>query len=85
MEVVRVLVDVEKHSLDVAAVLTDTLDGTGGELPLVDLFVLLWSRVPDPDRLKPPAFVTTLTALLCGQMHTSCTVYANIIHAQCSL
>ena len=66
--------DVEKDSLDVAAVLTDTLDGTGGELPLVDLFILLRSRVPDADRLKQSAFVITLT-LHCGHMQTSCIVF----------
>ena len=51
VEIVRILVYIEEESFDVAAILTDTLDSSRRELPLVNLFILIRSNVPDPDRL----------------------------------
>ena len=52
VEIIRVLVYVEKESFDVPTILTDVLDSGRRELPLVDLFILLRGNVPHTDRLQ---------------------------------
>ena len=52
VKIIRVLMYIEKDGLDVAAILTDTLDSTSRELPFVYLFVFFGCHMPDPNRLK---------------------------------